>query len=456
MNIGQDWKCAKDVENFIERNSIYGSNVMMMGGEGQELCLLREKDFLFAYNNCAPLKSIIGKRAKAFNSGKRDVKRKSTDKPATGSAATMIRNLLNKPNVLQTGRQWRSQQNHYIDIFGYCPVLKVRPVGMPGEISAMWNIPPWLFDIDYTDKLWKQNVVSGIYKNYWIVWNGERVEINAKDLFFIFDDGIGTECDTNLTIPDSRLIGLSLEISNVIASYKARNTLITRRGAIGILSNDTKDGDSGSVPMKPKDKDDLQKDFKRYGLVGQAYQVIITDAALKWQQMGYPTKELMLFEEIQDNINRFCEAYGYPVGLMSQQKQSTFSNKATDRRDFIENTIIPEAESRDEQLVIGMVPDEPDLVIWTDYSELTILQEDKKQAAEARYTTTQSCLIEYNAGLITKNIWLERIGEEKVTDPEFDEYKDPAEEAAAQLAATTESQIAINAARGKGNGSTEE
>jgi hypothetical protein len=443
MNIGQDWKCAKDIESFIERNSVMGSSIMLGMGEHSEMHLRHERDFLVAYNNCPPLKSIIGKRAKAFNSGKKDVKRRSTDKTATGSTAKMIRERLTKPNVLQTGRQWHSQLNHYIDIFGYCPVLKVRPAGMPGEISAMWNIPPWLFDIDYTDKLWRQNVVDQIYKSYWILWNGERIEINAKDLFFIFDDGIGTECDTNLTIPDSRMIGLGLPISNVVAAYKARNTLITKRGAIGILSNETKDGDSGSVPISPKDRQEIQNDFKKYGLVGQAYQIIITDAQLKWQQMGFATKDLMLFEEIQDDINRFCEAYGYPVGLMSQQKQSTFNNKTTDRKDFIENTIIPEAESRDEQLVIGMAPDEPDLVIWTDYSALTILQEDKKAAAEARNTTTTACAVEYKSGLITKNEWREAIGMEKRPEPEFEELYDEA----AALEAQTNAQIAVNAAR---------
>lgn len=451
MNIAEGWKCAADVEKFIERNSHYSraNFIGMMLEEGGIFKLNQEKDFLAAYNHCPPVKSIIGKRAKAFNSGTSEVIRKSTKKKATGSYAQIVRRLIGEsPNALQTGEQWKSQLNTYVDIFGYCPILRVRPEGMPDEISALWNIPPWLFDLDYTYKLWNQNTVEGIYKDYFIFWNGERTRIKKEDVFFIFDDGIGTESDTNLTIPDSRLKGHDAVVSNIIAAYKSRNTLITKRGAIGILSNETKDGDSGSAPLRPQAKTELQDEFKRYGLVGQAYQVIISDANLKWQQMGLPTKDLMLFEEIQDNINRLCEIYGYPVGLMAQQKQSTFSNKQTDRRDFIENTIMPESKSRDEQLSRGLFGEaEPDLMICTDFSKLTVLQEDKKLAADAHSAEATACEKSYLKGVMTKNEWRERMGLERVTDdPTFDEYYDAEAAADAQANRT----ININSARNAG------
>lgn len=132
---------------------------------------------------------------------------------------------------------------------------------MPTEISALWNIPPWLFDIDYTGKLWQQNNINDIYSMYYIQWGADRSALKKEDVSFIFDDGIGTECDTNLTIPDSRLVSLEYPVSNIIAAYKARNTLITKRGAIGILSNESED-DSGSVPMRTGEKEILQNDFK--------------------------------------------------------------------------------------------------------------------------------------------------------------------------------------------------
>lgn len=419
----QGWKNIQDVEHFIERNSMYNGRLFGIHGEDYFFELQCERDYLKAFNLCPPLKAIIGKRAKAFNSGEIKVVRPGELKKATGQVANDIRRLLTNPNPLQTQNQFFAQQNHYIDIFGYCPILKIRPSNMPDTISAIWNIPPWLFDIEYTGRWLQQNTIEGIYKAYFMEWGGTRTPIDSRDLTFIFDDGIGTECDTNLTIPDSRLVSLEYPVSNIIAAYKSRNTLITKRGAIGILSNESED-DSGSVPMRPGEKDILQRDFSKYGIVGQPYQVIVTDAKLKWQQMGFPTRDLLLFEEIQDSTNQLANAYGYPSGMMSQVQQTTYNNKKTDRRDFVENTVIPENDSRMEQLTKGLVPKEENILIIRDFSQVTVLQEDKKAAADARKSLNDALSIEYENGLITKNMWLEKLGEEPITGkPEFDLYK---------------------------------
>ncbi len=446
MSIGaHGWENVQDVEKFIERNSsLMSSKFFGIYGEDCLINLTCEKDFLAAYNACSPLKAIIGKRLKAFNSGIIQVINPNTLKEVKSGRASEIRQLIKKPNILQTESQFQAQQNAYIDIFGYCPVLKIRASGIPG-ISSMWNIPPWLFDIEYTKKWLKQSKIDGIYQAYFLYWEGERIEIPFKDLFFVFDDGIGTECDTNLTIPDSRLIGNDHVVGNIVAAYKARHTLITKRGAIGILSNEGEDQD-GSVPMRTGEKEDLQKDFKKYGLVGQAFQVIITDANLKWQQMGFATKDLLLFEEIQDCIDRLCDIYGTPVALMARATDTTFENQNQARKDFIENTIIPESASRMEQFTNGVMEGEEGLQITRDYSKLAVLQEDKGKAATARKDLDTALQMEYLKGLITKNDWREKLGLERVSleiDPKGDEYYD---EVAAKEA-ETQSQIAIQTAK---------
>lgn len=403
---------------FIERGRI-SSGLYGFTGNTYFFNLCCEKDFLMAYNLCTPLKSIVSKRAKAFNSGELVIVNHNTGKPATGRKP--LYDLLDRPNVLQSGDQFFAQQNIYIDVFGYCPVLKMRPAGMPDEIGALWNIPPWLFDLDYTTKWLNQFTLDGIYKDFYIFWNGERLKLDMKNIGFVFDDGIGTENDSNLTIPDARLIGLEYPVSNIIAAYKSRNTLITKRGAIGILSNENED-ESGNVAMRNGEKDALQKDFTKYGLVGQPFQIIISDAKVKWQQMGFPTAELMLFEEIADDIDRLCDAYGYPPELIAKSKDTTFDNKKQARRDFIENTIVPENKSRMCQLTRIVAIDDT-IEITRDYSKLTVFQEDVALRAAGRKAVDDACLIEWNNNLITRNEWLERLGDEPKEDPEFDKYK---------------------------------
>jgi len=324
---------------------------------------------------------------------------------------------------LQNEKQFLSQQNHYIDIFGYCPVFLVEPVGFEdtGEYSSMWNIPPWLFDLKYTGKWLKMTNMSDVYKKFKLLWNGEYVELNSKYVRFIFDDGIGTENDTNLTIPDSRLVGMDMVVSNIMAAYKSRHTLMTRRGALGILSNQSKDG-SVPVPLAPNEKENLQKDFSRYGIVGQPYQVIITSANLSWQQMGFATKDLLLFEETTENIERLCDGYGWPIELIARGKDVTYDNKVQARKDLYQNTLIPESDSRMEQLSTGLVED-GSIEIRKDFSAVPVLQTDIKTKADALNAMVDYLTKLWDQDMITRNEMLEELGRPPKEDPEFDMYK---------------------------------
>lgn len=425
-NIFDGWD-NMEVESFIDRNSHFkNSRINVLNNEDFFFNLNVERDFLRAYRECAPLKSIVGKRAKYTNTGEVKVYNSNTDKVAVGSEAKIYQRVLKKPNILQTGKQFFAQQNIYLDIFGYCPVVRMRPVGMVDEITSIWNLPPWLFDLTFTRNWLLQNSLAGIFEKFFIIWNGQRIEIDAKDLTFIFDDGIGCENDSNLHIPDSRLISLEYPVSNIIAAYKSRNTLITKRGAIGVLSNSAKDT-AGVIPLDPKEKMDLQNDFKKYGLIGQPFQVIISEASLQWQQMGFATKDLLLFEEVEDDINRLCDQYGMQTELMALTIKGSFNS--SDREEAIKSmyrdTIIPESCSRMEQFTHVLVTDPTSaLYVDRDFSEVEVLKESKKAAAEARGALDTALEKEYKNGLITKNMWLTKLGEPTVADPKFDEYYD--------------------------------
>lgn len=383
-----------------------------------------ETDFLKAYNFCPPLKAIVGKRAKAFNTGVIQVLNKTSLKKGSGAEANSIRKVIANPNPLQNEAQFFAQHDIYIDIFGYCPILVMRPIGMPDEISAIWNIPPWLFDIEYTRRWLYQTKQQEVYSKFVFTWNGERTEIDPKALFLILDDGIGTDMDSNLTIPDSRLIGLDYPVSNIVAAYKSRNTLITKRGAIGILTNEAKDVSTNNViPMDQGDKEALQSEFKNYGIVGQPYQIIITDANLKWQQMGFATKDLLLFEEIQEAIERLSDGFGWPVELIARGKDVTYDNKRQARKDLYHNTIIPESNSRMEQFTRAVVLPESNLTVVRDFSGVQVLQEERKETAQTRLVIDQACEKEWEKGLITLNDWRVALGMEPLQDERFNKYK---------------------------------
>lgn len=385
-----------------------------------------EEAYLRAYNECPPLKSVIGKRAKAFNNGVLELIKtdgtKTKGNYANDPWSKEFLLKLKQPNVLQSQDQFFAQQNTYIDIFGYCPVFIIRPSGFNSEITSIWNIPPWLFDITYTGKWLSQNTLEGIYKDYVINWVGGPLTLAKENLFFVFDDCIGTDSDSNLHIPDSRLLSLSYPVANIVSAYKSRNTLINHRGASGILTNDNKD-QVGHIPLNPLEKESLQQDFTKYGLVGQKYQIIITSASMKWQPMALPTKDLMLFEEIVDDTNQILDAYSYPPELFaSVSKGVTFENKKYAKKDLYSNTIIPEANSRIEQFSRGVIPKDKNVELRVDFSLIDVLQEEEKTKAEAEQAINLAAQTQYRAGLITKNDWREKLGLDRLPEDGFNEY----------------------------------
>jgi hypothetical protein len=119
-----------------------------------------------------------------------------------------------------------------------------------------------------------------------------------------------------------------------VAAYEARNVLITRKGALGILSNQTRDA-AGSKPLKEGEKKEVQEDFQKYGLGKDQYQVIITNANLKWQPMTFSTKDLMLMEELEDSTRAIADNLDYPMYLLGFKEGSTFSNVGEQRNRFI-------------------------------------------------------------------------------------------------------------------------
>ena len=147
-----------------------GSSFFEFNGKTIYFDLNCEDDYRKAYLSCAPLKAVVNRRAQMFVNGRTTVLNSNNDNPARGDYSKQLQGLLDKPNILQTGKQFKAQQNIYVDLFGYCPVLKVTPVGMPGTVKSMWNLPPWLFDIEFTGNWYNQTELKGIYKSFTLRW----------------------------------------------------------------------------------------------------------------------------------------------------------------------------------------------------------------------------------------------------------------------------------------------
>jgi hypothetical protein len=370
---------------------------------------------LKAYTDCPPVTAIINRKAQAYINGKTWVMN-TQGKEANTDAAKKIKRLLAKPNPLQSWKQFEAQQEIYTQLFGFSILFPIIPAGFdeygPIEATSMWNLPPYMLSVEETNKLFYQTDMTGIVKNIKLTYKGNDTTLDAKNLY-IFKDI--TPSFSSMIFPESRIRALSLPINNIIGAFESRNVLINYRGALGVLSHEQGSGQYASIPIGDEEKQQLQNDFRRYGMRDKQWKFIITSASLKWQQMGISTRELMLMEEVQESTKSICDAYGYPPHLLGLI-DPTFNNQNAAEKGFYQNTIIPEAESAYEQWNNVFRTSELNLEIQKDFSHLPVLQDDMQSKSTARRVLDDALEKEFKNNLITQNRWLELIGEDTRVD----------------------------------------
>ena len=373
-----------------------------------------QNDGAKAYKMCPPLTAIVNKKAQSYINGITSINN-TKGKPASGDAANRLRKLLAKPNPLQSWKQFEAQQYIYMQIFGWCLTMPIFPAGLgadgPIDASSLWNIPPYMLKITEGNKLFLSSTVSveDIITKAVLCYKNIETTIDISNCF-LFRDFVPSF--DSVVLPQSRVQALSLPINNIIGAYESRNVLINYRGALGILTPEAGNGQFATVALSDDDKKQLQRDFSRYGLKGDQWKFIISPAALKWQQMGVPTKDLLLFEEIEGDTQAICDGFNYPYRLLSQEKSASYNDVQNFYRIMYQDGIIPESLSTYEQWNLFFKFDELGLNLRMDksYYHIVALQEDQLATAQARNATDQGCEREFKNNLITLNQWRSAIG----------------------------------------------
>jgi len=395
-------------------------------GEDYKITFTGQNSSLKAYLKCPPLAAIINKKAQAFINGKTWIlnkKGKAKDKESYTEVAVRVRDLLANPNPFQSQKEFEAQMYTYMQLWGFSVLFfGGKPVGYDfTEAKRMWNIPPCMIDIEKTKANWLlAETNKEIVKKIVIDFGGERSELPLSDCYIVKDLTVSF---SNPLFPESRTCSLEYPINNTIGAYESRGKLIDYRGALGIISPDAKDA-GGPVPLKEDDRKDIQKDFLQYGTKRNQYNYIISNASVKWSQMGFPTRDLMLFEEIEDNIMRMCDSYNFPYPLMSSNRTNSLggNNIYEAKKLLYQDAIIPEADNICEQWdkIFGLY--KYDIYINKDYSHIAALQDDQQKAASARKTRNEARQIEFYNNLCTLNEWRVANGDDPLTTEYGDKY----------------------------------
>jgi phage portal protein BeeE len=348
----------------------------------------------YYYEYGAILSTTINKRSQYFgNSVLRVVDSNNNDTPTVEAGQVM--SLLQQPNKLMTWKQFYSTIEVYRMLYGYCPVLKAS--AFKGDSpQALFIINPAVLDITFEQK--NDNYIgSVIIKDIYI--GGSRTSLTIDDLIIFNDTKIGF--GKNPLFAQSRLSALGNENKLLQVISDAELSIIRNRGALGILSKDI--NDKSSIGAFEDDKENIQEQYRRYGITSEQWNIIITSSALKWQSITQPLKDLMLLEFEERTAKKICGVFDIPFELLPLVGQSTYSNRKEAKIELYQDYVIPCSVGDAELLTAALCP--KGIKIMLDYSNIPALQEQLSQKATATATALQAYNAAQQAGNITRLEW---------------------------------------------------
>lgn len=358
-------------------------------------------DYLKAVSDCPHLNVVVNRIGDLFANGQ--WKCVSVDDEEKEFKDEYALTVLNKPNPLQKGNEFLRQYAWNYCIYATEPIYKntgSKGIGS-GRIQKLWNLPLWQGQIIPTGKLFDQTDISGIIEGVKIWDRGLQVTYPISEIIYNAQN-----ITPNLT-GLSRIPGLEKPITNIVYALRTRNIILANRGVTGILTAKGKDDGSGPLPLSDKERQRIERDWRdRSSTDTDMPNVTITTANAQWFPMSYPTKDLMLFEETEDDFAAIIGAYGLHRDIFPSVKGATFENQNEALKSSYQNCIQPMADDLAMVMTEAFaLPKGRKLIL--DYSYLPIMKEDELKEAQAEKTETERRAILYDKGIISAEAWAE-------------------------------------------------
>ena len=363
-------------------------------GQGSTLTWQGQAD---AYNFNPIVNAIINKKIAARMNARYSIVNADNKPVEPRLIDKAIWKLLTTPNPAFTWREYQKNAYGFQQIFGESKHNPVLPAGfeklssgrMIEYADAIWCIPPWFLYEVITNKIFLQTELSGIIKNYNLIggFSDNETNIAPETVLRIRDTPIWATARMDRQIwGQSRLYSLQKPVGNIMQAYDARYNLMQNRGAVGIVSQES-NGNLPPVALDPKEKENIENAyFAKHGINGNRSPVIVSKANLKWQAMTFSTKDLLLFEEIEDDARILTIAFGVPFGVTPFDNRASSLNGTQQQSSMIEfysETIIPETENDMDCWTHYLKLDEKGFRIKADFSHMPIFQKSQLEAARA-------------------------------------------------------------------------
>ena len=288
------------------------------------------------YNDIPEVNLVIDRKANMFSNAVVLIERKSNNGEWAVIEKPDVMKLIEKPNFNKSQNEFYLDVSRHYDVYGN----SFQYYNSPSKFGAVsrFAMSPRYIKPELTGKYFDQLDFSGAVSSY-IYDDGmnTRKPYNVDEIMWIANSDID-----NPIMGRSKLRTLKYPSSNIEAAYSYRNAILTKKGMLGFIVN--KSTEMGSIkPMSKEDKDALNKQYSEeygHGDNQTAFAVLSGDADFK--TTTYPTKDLLLFEEVEANRNTIAQMYGLNTNLF--ENNTTYENLKNGIVQSYQDAIFPFAD----------------------------------------------------------------------------------------------------------------
>ena len=323
--------------NLFANNEKYffnSQNSRIVGTEGAVYLDVEQPYKIF--NENPSVNQVIRKKSAMFS----NMELKLVDKEGNVINDANFDNFINNINIYQGLNSFLKTYIEQKDVYGNVFIYKNKPSNIQTYPTSVNLISARYLKPVLTGKVFDQVSLDTVIKNY------ELYNVNGIINKTFEQDEIlwlrNTDIDDPL-VGVSPLKSLKYPITNTKYAYDYLNSISSKKGAIGILSDNNK-SPMGGMPLKSEEKAKIENAYiDDYGVEDGKRKVIVSQSALQWQPMTYPTRDLLLLEQIDAYFLTIIDHFGLNVNIFSSKSQ-TFENVKNSLIQVYQDTIIPEAD----------------------------------------------------------------------------------------------------------------
>jgi hypothetical protein len=384
----------KTLSGLLGLNSNQLFSRMYMVGTAGEVYLDVNKPFEI-YNTIPEAQIVINKFADMYSNFRIVIK----DKNGKEIENVPEFDLLNQPNFLKSQNDYFHEEAVHFLVYGNLFTKKNQPSKLTAPIS-LFNISPQYINPKLTGKLFDQIELKGAISEYIYNDGRERKGISVEDVMYVVNASLD-----NPLIGQSKLVPLKYPLSNIDGAYRYRNAILTKKGALGfVFSKTTAETALGnmSVGFSEKDKETIESSyFDTMGTGDNQKPFKLVDREVGFTPTSYPTKDMLLFEEVEVNKLTIADAYGLSTNIF--RTNTTFENLKSGIVQSYQDAIIPHADMMAQRMTKFLELDKRGLKLEYSYDHIDILKESKLNGANAIATSIQAINNAVQNNLIDRN-----------------------------------------------------